>query len=59
MPASRLAALAKFQVITKYGPVLVHAGDVVPARSAIVKGRERLFVAVDEYVQTDGTPPSA
>jgi hypothetical protein len=36
----------------------VTAGDVVPARSAIVKGRESLFVALEDYHQTEGTPPA-
>jgi hypothetical protein len=38
--------------------VLVHAGDTYPSDSAVVKGREALFVADTEYVQTAGTPPT-
>jgi hypothetical protein len=56
--ASRVVAVATFQAGTKDGPALVHAGDVVPARSAIVTGRESLFVALENYHRTEGTPPA-
>ena len=46
-----------FQAGTKDGSILVHAGDVLPARSAVVKGRQELFVALEQYHQTGGTPP--
>jgi hypothetical protein len=38
--------------------VVVHAGDVVPANSPLVKGRKELFVTQSEYVQEAGTPPA-
>ena len=61
MPAPKmLVALATFVADVKGSEVLVHAGDVVPARSPVVKGREALFVAQTDYVQqAGGLPPAA
>jgi hypothetical protein len=53
-----LVALATFQAEVKGETVLVHAGDVYPTSSPVVKGREEAFVAQSKYVQTGGTPPA-
>jgi hypothetical protein len=52
-------AVTTFETEVKGERVLVRAGDVVPARSPLVKGSEQLFVAQSEYVQTAGEPPAA
>jgi len=61
MPARKqpLVAVVSFSTEVKGAEVFVHAGDVVPANSPLVKGREQLFVPESEYRQTEGTPPAA
>jgi hypothetical protein len=56
--ARQLGALSTFTTEVDVAEVLVHAGDVLPASSPLVKGREALFVADSQYVQTAGTPPT-
>jgi hypothetical protein len=53
-----LIATTSFVTEVKGEEVFVHAGDVVPANSALVKGREELFVPQSEYVQKAGKPAS-
>jgi hypothetical protein len=55
---SKLVAVAAFVTEVKGTEVLVHAGDVVPASSPLVKGRRQLFVTEVEYRQTEGKPPA-
>jgi hypothetical protein len=54
-----LVAVGSFVTEVKGTEVVVHAGDVVPANSPLVKGRKELFVTQSEYVQEAGTPPAA
>jgi hypothetical protein len=56
--AEPLVATTSFATEVKGVEVLVHAGDVVPASSPLVKGRKELFVTEAEYRQTEGTPPA-
>jgi hypothetical protein len=55
---SNVVALSTFTADVDGSTVLIHAGDTFPATSPVVKGREALFVAHTEYVQTAGTPPT-
>jgi hypothetical protein len=48
MATESVVAIATFEAEVDGEPVLVHAGDVHSARSAVVKGREELFVPVAE-----------
>jgi hypothetical protein len=52
-------ALTTFLTEVKGQELLVRAGDSFPASSPVVKGREELFVAQGEYVNTKGKPPAA
>jgi hypothetical protein len=52
-----LVALTTFAAAVEGREVLVHAGDVLPASSKVVKGRQEAFVPQSEYVQQGGTPP--
>jgi len=54
--AEPLVATTSFTCDVDGIEVFVHAGDVVPASSGLVKGREALFVPRSEYVQDSGTP---
>ena len=55
----RVVAVTPFVTEVKGEEVFVHAGDVVPANSPLVKGREDLFVTESEYHQAEGSPPKA
>jgi hypothetical protein len=55
---ANVVALSTFETEVDGDRVLVHAGDTVSSDSAVVKGREDLFVADSEYVQSAGTPPT-
>jgi hypothetical protein len=54
MAQESVVATATFEAEVDGKPVLVHAGDVHSARSAIVKGREELFVPVAEATAPKG-----
>jgi hypothetical protein len=43
-----LVVAVTFEAEVDVKPVLVHAGDVLPATDPVVKGRERLFEPVAE-----------
>jgi hypothetical protein len=54
---ARLVAATSFTCDVKGVEHFVHAGDVVPANSPLVKGRERLFVDEAEHRQEAGRLP--
>lgn len=53
-----LVATVAFVTEVKGEEVFVHPGDVVPANSPLVKGREEFFLPQSEYKQTAGVPAS-
>jgi hypothetical protein len=53
-----LVATTSFSCDVDGAEVFVHVGDVVPATSPVVKGRESFFVPQTQYVQEGGTPPA-